>query len=111
VNEAEFDQAVEAALDELPEWVLPRLENVAILVEEEDTEEPDILGLYIGVPETIRGHEEPFEPARILIFRRPLLAMTNDPNVLREEIRITVLHEVAHHFGISEERLEELGYG
>jgi len=111
VNEAEFDQAVEAALDELPEWVLPRLENVAILVEEEDTEEPDILGLYIGVPETIRGHEEPFEPARILIFRRPLLTMTNDPKVLSEEIRITVLHEVAHHFGISEERLEELGYG
>ena len=111
MNEAEFDQAVEAALDELPEWVLPHLENVAILVEEEDTDEPDILGLYIGVPETIRGHEEPFEPVRILIFRRPLLAMTKDPKVLREEIRITVLHEVAHHFGISDERLEELGYG
>ncbi len=106
-----FEQAIQDALDELPVWALPFLENVAVLAEEEDALEPDLLGLYVGVPETERGHEEPFEPPRILIFRKPLVAMTRDAAELRAEIRITVLHEIAHHFGISEERLRELGYG
>ena len=107
-----FEQAIQAALDELPDWALPYLENVAILAEEEDPDDPDLLGLYMGVPETERGHEEPIDPPRILIFRLPLVAMCRgDEGRLREEIRITVLHEVAHHFGISDARLDELGWG
>ncbi len=111
MDEADFDQVVEDALDELPEWAADALDNVVVLVEEEDADEPDLLGLYVGVPETERGHEEPFEPTRIIIFRLPLLRLTNDPATLRKEIRITVLHEIGHHFGISDERLDELGYG
>lgn len=107
----EFEQVIADALDELPDWSLPYVETIAILVEEEDADEPDLLGLYVGVPETDRGHEEPFEPTRIIIFRLPLLRLTNDPATLRKEIRITVLHEIGHHFGISDERLDELGYG
>jgi predicted Zn-dependent protease with MMP-like domain len=110
VEADDFERAIEDALDELPEWSIPFLENVAILAAEEDADEPDILGLYIGVPETERGHEEPIEPPRILIFRKPLVAMTSSREELRDEIRITVLHEVAHHFGISDERLDELGW-
>lgn len=112
MDEADFARVIEAALDELPDWALPHLENVAILAEEEDPDDPDLLGLYLGVPETERGHEEPVDPPRILIFRRPIVAMCDgDLAMVREEIRITVLHEVAHHFGISDERLEELGWG
>ena len=107
-----FERAIESALDELPDWALPYLENVAVLAEEEDPDDPDLLGLYLGVPETERGHEEPIDPPRILIFRRPIVAMCDgDEAEVREEIRITVLHEVAHHFGISDERLDELGWG
>lgn len=106
-----FEQAIQDALDELPEWTLPYLENVAVLAAEEDPDDPDLLGLYMGVPETERGHEEPIDPPRILIFRAPLVAMCRDADELREEIRITVIHEVAHHFGIDDARLDELGWG
>jgi predicted Zn-dependent protease with MMP-like domain len=108
----DFERAIQDALDELPEWALPYLENVAVLAEEEDPDDPDLLGLYVGVPETMRGHEEPLDPPRILIFRRPIVAMCRGEEAcVREEIRITVLHEVAHHFGIDDDRLDELGYG
>ena len=111
MNAETFEQAVRDALDELPDWALPYLENVAVLVADDAPGGEDLLGLYEGVPETERGHEEPFDPARITIFRNPLLRMTTDEADLRKEIRITVLHEIAHHFGISEKRLGELGYG
>lgn len=106
-----FEQAIQDALDELPDWTHPYLENVAVLAAEEDPDDPDVLGLYMGVPETERGHEEPIDPPRILIFRKPLVAMCRDADELREEIRITVIHEVAHHFGIDDARLDELGWG
>jgi predicted Zn-dependent protease with MMP-like domain len=109
---AEFEQTIQDALDELPDWTDEFLHNVAILPADEDPDDPDLLGLYMGVPETVRGHEEPLDPPRILIFRKPLVAMCDgDLAMLREEIRITVLHEVAHHFGIDDDRLRELGYG
>ena len=79
--------------------------------EDEDADEPDLLGLYVGVPLVERGHEPPIGPARILVYRKPLLDMCDSPQELRDEIRITVLHEIAHHFGIEDERLDELGYG
>ena len=111
MDPADFEQAVEDALDELPDWAADALDNVVVLVEEEDADDPDLLGLYVGVPLVERGHEPPLGPARVLVFRRPLLEMCESPEELRDEIRITVLHEIAHHFGIDDERLDELGYG
>jgi len=99
----DFEEQVERALDELPPELARRLENVAVVVEDESPEDPELLGLF----------EEPaFLPAKITIYRRPLEAdFGHDPGLLRHEIRVTVLHEVAHYFGIDEERLAELGYG
>ena len=111
MDEADFDQAVEDALDELPEWAAAALDNVVVLVEEEDADEPDLLGLYVGVPLPERDGGPPIGPARILVYRAPLLDMCATPQELREEIRITVLHEIAHHFGVDDDRLDELGYG
>ena len=106
-----FDEHVRAALDELPPALAAALENVAVVVEDEHPDDPDLYGLYEGVPLTERtswdgGHL----PDRITIYRRPLEEEFTDPAELREEIRITVLHELAHYFGIDEDRLDELGY-
>jgi predicted Zn-dependent protease with MMP-like domain len=98
---ARFDDHVRAALDSLPPELAHGLENVAVVVEEEHPDEPDLFGLF---------EEEPYLPAKISIYRRPLEASFPDPRELEEEIRITVLHELAHYFGIDEDRLEELGY-
>ena len=97
-----FEQHVQAALDSLPPHLAGALENVAIVVEEENAEEPDLYGLF---------DEPPYLPARIAIYRRPLVEdFGDDPAALEREIRITVLHELAHYFGIDEDRLDELGY-
>ena len=106
-----FDDQVRAALDELPPNLASALENVAVLVEDENPDEPDLLGLYHGVPLPERGEAAGVLPDTISIYRRPLEESFPDPDDLREEIRITVLHELAHYFGIDEDRLEELGYG
>ena len=106
----EFDQHVRAALDSLPPHLAAALENVAIVVEEENPDDPDLFGLYHGVPLTERGFEAPLQPDTISIYRKPLVADFADPGELRDEIRITVLHELAHFFGIDEDRLDELGY-
>lgn len=110
VDDADFDQVVEDALDELPDWAAEALDNVVVIVEDEDADDPDLLGVYVGIPLTERGHEPPLGPSRILIYRRPLIEMSDSVEELREEIRITVLHEIGHHFGIDEDRLDELGY-
>jgi predicted Zn-dependent protease with MMP-like domain len=86
----------------LPAELQAGLENVAVVVEEIDPEEPDLFGLW---------QSHPYLPDKITIFRRPLVETFPDPAELEEEIRITVLHELAHAFGIDEERLDELGYG
>jgi predicted Zn-dependent protease with MMP-like domain len=106
-----FGDHVRAALDELPPQLADALENVAVIVEDENPEDPDLLGLYQGVPLTERGDTAGLPPDTISIYRKPLEESFPDPDDLREEIRITVLHELAHYFGIDEERLEELGYG
>jgi predicted Zn-dependent protease with MMP-like domain len=99
---AAFEQHVRRALDSLPPKVAATLENVAVVVEEENPEEPDLFGLF-EAPE--------YMPARIAIYRRPLEEdFGDDVEQLEEEIRITVLHELAHYFGIDEDRLDELGY-
>ena len=110
MTDAEFDEHVRAALDALPPQLAAALQNVAVVVEDENADDPDLFGLYDGVPLTERGAEPPLEPDRITIYRRPLTEDFTDPGELRDEIRITVLHELGHYFGIDEERLEELGY-
>ena len=100
---ASFEEHVRRALDSLPPPLAARLENLAVVVEDENPEEPDLFGLF---------EEHEFLPARIAIYRRPLEEeFGDDPARLETEIRVTVLHELAHYFGIEEERLDELGYG
>jgi predicted Zn-dependent protease with MMP-like domain len=96
-----FEQHVQAALDSLPANLAAALENVAIVIEDENAEEPDLLGLF-DQPE--------YMPAKISIYRKPLEEDFPDPAELEEQIRITVLHELAHYFGFEEDRIAELGY-
>jgi predicted Zn-dependent protease with MMP-like domain len=105
-----FDDHVRAALDELPPHLATALTNVAVVVEDENPEDPDLLGVYHGVPLPERGDMAGMPPDTISIYRLPLEESFPDPDDLREEIRITVLHELAHYFGLDEDRLAELGY-
>jgi predicted Zn-dependent protease with MMP-like domain len=106
-----FEEHVERALASLPEELRSAMTNVAIVVEDENAENPDLFGLYQGIPLTERGDYSGVLPDKIAIYRLPLEdEFGADPAVLEEEIRITVLHEIAHHFGIDEERLAELGW-
>jgi len=109
----DFDALVDQALDEIPDEIASLVRNVVVLVEDEPPEgEPDdLLGLYDGVALTERDSSVVQHlPDRIFIFRGPLLDMCEDEADLVEEIRITVVHEVAHHFGIDDARLHDLGY-
>ena len=105
-----FDDHVRAALDSLPPEIARALRNVAVVVEDENAEDPDLFGLYEGVPLTERGDETGSLPDRIAIYRLPLEDEFPDPHDLQREIRITVLHDVGHYFGLDEDRLGELGY-
>jgi predicted Zn-dependent protease with MMP-like domain len=116
----EFNRLVEDGLALIPEEIRVLISNVQIVVEEEPSEElleeldvpPDetLFGLYQGVPLTERSTAYSALPDRIIIFRRPLLEEFDDPLDIRREVARTVIHEVAHHFGISDERLVELGW-
>jgi len=109
----EFDALVDTALDEIPDELARLVRNVVVLVEEEPPEgEPDdLLGLYDGVALTERDSSMlPHLPDRIFLYRGPLLDMCDDEEDLANEVRITVVHEVAHHFGIDDARLHDLGY-
>jgi predicted Zn-dependent protease with MMP-like domain len=105
-----FEDHVRAALDELPPGLASALRNVAVVVEDESPDDPDLFGLYQGVPLPERGDDTGLLPDKISIYRIPLEDCFTDPVELREEIRITVLHELAHYFGLDEDRLAELGY-
>jgi predicted Zn-dependent protease with MMP-like domain len=105
-----FDDVVRAALDTLPPHIAAALRNVAVVVEDANPEDPDLYGLFEGIPLTEGGPGAGDLPNRIAIYRRPLEADFADVNDLREEIRITVLHELGHYFGLDEDRLAELGY-
>lgn len=107
----DFAAAVEAAVDSLPDDLRVRMSNVAIVVEDEPPPGRRLLGLYEGIPLTRRtsGYSGVL-PDRITIFRRPLeRGYGHDPELLRAQVRRVVVHEIAHHFGISDERLLELG--
>ncbi len=105
-----FEQRVERAIASLPPELREAVQNVDISVEDELPEDPDCFGLYEGVPLPERGDWAGAMPDRIRIFRLPLVESFPDPDELEREIRITVLHELAHYFGIDEDRLEDLGY-
>jgi predicted Zn-dependent protease with MMP-like domain len=96
-----FEQHVERALASLPPGLASALRNLAVVVEDENHGDPDLLGLF---------EEQEYLPAKITIYRLPLEESFPEPAELEREIRITVLHELAHYFGIDEDRLEELGY-
>ena len=108
----EFELLVAEALDEIPAELAALIDNCVILVEDYPPPDiPDTLGLYSGTPLTERGEFYTGLPDHILIFRYPILAMSNSRDQVIEEIRITVVHEIAHHFGIDDARLHDLGYG
>ena len=105
----DFDQHVRAALDDLPPEIAVALEDVAVVVEDEHPDEPDLFGWYNGLGP---GRDRTGAlPDRIVIYRRPLERAFPDPEDLEREIRVTVLHEVGHFFGLDEDRIRELGYG
>ncbi len=107
-----FEELVSEALDALPQWVVDRMENVEVIVEERPPRgEPNLLGRYHGIPLTQRGdHYAGVLPDTITLYRRTIQHVAGDDEArLRETVVHTVEHEVAHHFGISDERLRELG--
>ncbi|WP_424511243.1 metallopeptidase family protein [Pseudonocardia endophytica] len=107
-----FDELVSDALDTIPAELTARMDNVVVLVEKRHPEEPELLGLYEGVALTERTHEYGGHlPDRITVYRDAVLEFCSDSDEVVDEVAITVVHEIAHHFGIDEERLHELGWG
>ncbi|MGY0008143.1 metallopeptidase family protein [Micromonospora sp. I033] len=107
-----FEELVGEALDEVPEELLGLMSNVVILVEDDPPPGEDLLGLYEGHALTSRGWDYAgVLPDRILIFRNPILAICDSEDDVVDEVAVTVVHEIAHHFGIDDDRLHALGWG
>jgi len=121
MRRARFRRLVREAVASLPPEILARLENVDIVVETRPTAQDRklagvkpgelLLGLYHGIPQTARGHEgyNLVLPDKISIYQEPIESICRTDDEIREQVRITVLHEIAHHFGIDDDRLRELG--
>jgi predicted Zn-dependent protease with MMP-like domain len=114
----DFEEAVSEALDLIPQELAEKMDNVVVLVEDEPTAEQlsgeeDLLGIYEGTPLTERDSwwAAGSLPDRITIFRGPTLRMCESEEEVVEEVAVTVVHEIAHHFGIDDARLHELGWG
>ena len=113
VDEEQFEELVSRALDQVPTELANLMDNCVVLVEDRPPpEEPqDLLGLYEGIPLTERGEfYSAVLPDRIYVFREPILAICRTFDEVVEEVHITVVHEIAHHFGIDDDRLHDLGY-
>ena len=116
MDRARFEDLVDRALEQLPDWVLDALDNIIVVVEdrpnrEQDPEGEGILGIYEGISLHDRGFEYTMAlPDRIVIFRLPHLSLNLSTSDLEQEVRTTVLHEVAPHLGIDDARLLELGW-
>ncbi len=108
-----FEELVEAAFARIPEELIALLDNVVLFVEDDPPAgDPHLLGLYSGIPQTERGWSYGGAlPDRIFIYRNPTLRICDTEQDVIEEVEITVAHEIAHHFGIDDARLYELGYG
>ena len=112
LDAAEFEQLVIDELDLLPDDMIDGLDNVAFVTEDRPEDGSlDLLGLYDGVALTERGQYGFGElPDRIILYREPLLAVSESLEQLREEVHITLVHEIAHYYGIDDEQLHELGW-
>ena len=107
-----FEGLVADALDQVPPELLALMDNVVVLVEDRNEDEPDLLGLYEGYALTERGWDYGgVLPDRITIFRGPILRICDTDDDVVEEVAVTVVHEIAHHFGIDDDRLHALGWG
>ncbi|MFD9588617.1 metallopeptidase family protein [Streptomyces sp. NPDC059980] len=108
-----FEELVSQALDKIPPELTRVMDNVAVFVEDEPpADDPELLGLYEGTPLTDRGEwYAGVLPDRISIHMGPILRMCETPDEVVHEVAVTVIHEIAHHFGIDDERLHELGWG
>ncbi len=112
VSRRRFEELVSDALDQVPEPLTRLMDNVVVLVEERDAGTPDLLGLYDGVALTERGHDYGgMLPDRITLYRLAILDICETEEDVVEEVVITVVHEIAHHFGIDDARLHDLGWG
>jgi predicted Zn-dependent protease with MMP-like domain len=122
MDRRKFRRLIGEALDTLPGEIRVRMENVTVIVEEEPTEEQmqcagvdplrdTLFGFYEGSPLSERGHDFGMAlPDRIILFYRPLVESFRSPAAIREEIRRTVVHEVAHFLGLDDDEIEDLGY-
>lgn len=116
MDQQQFEIAVRETMERLPGWVHEALENIEVLILDEadealDPRGDDLLGLYVGVPLPERGIDYAGElPDVIYLFREPHLAMGLPPGELREEIAKTLIHEIAHYFGIDDDHLDEIGW-
>lgn len=110
VSPDEFRLLVADALDTLPPQLSGHFSNVVLVVEDDDPSDPDLLGLYEGIALTERDHYSGALPDRISLYRIPLCLLAEDLDDLRAEIRTTVIHEFAHHMGIDDDRLHQLGW-
>lgn len=106
-----FEELVSDALDLLPSQFAAAMDNVVVLVEDHNPEDPSLLGLYDGIALTERDSTYGgVLPDRIVIYREPLLDMCEDEQQVVDEVATTVVHEIAHHFGIDDETLHQLGW-
>ncbi|MBE5470128.1 metallopeptidase family protein [Mycobacteroides abscessus] len=107
-----FEELVSDALDAIPPQLAAAIDNVVVLVQDHHPEDPELLGLYEGVALTERdSFYAGALPDTITIYREPLLEMCSSEQEVVDEVTITVIHEIAHHFGIDDERLHQLGWG
>ncbi len=113
MSRARFEELVGEAIDEVPSELLGLMNNVVILVEDESPDgDAELLGLYEGHALTDRGWDySGVLPDRIFIYRNPILRICDTDDDVVEEVAVTVVHEIAHHFGIDDHRLHELGWG
>jgi predicted Zn-dependent protease with MMP-like domain len=118
MERAEFEALVSEALDSLPEDLMEQMDNVDVVVEDEPPAAElarlprghTLFGLYHGIPLTGRGHYDGALPDKISIYKGPIERYYRRPEAIRDQVRRTVLHEIAHHFGIDDDRLRELGW-
>ncbi|HET7235109.1 MAG TPA: metallopeptidase family protein [Actinomycetota bacterium] len=111
MDRSRFEELVGEALDALPDWVLERMDNVEVIVEDRPPrDDPNLLGRYHGIPITAKSefYSGPVFPDTITLYKRTIERVARDDEALREVVVHTVEHEVAHHFGISDDRLREI---
>ncbi|MDO4258585.1 MAG: metallopeptidase family protein [Actinomycetaceae bacterium] len=108
-----FEELVDSALEQIPDELLAMVDNVAIIVEDNPPHDmpADLLGLYDGIPLTERAEYFGYLPDRIFIYRQPILGICESEDEVAHEVAVTVIHEIAHHFGIEDEQLHQWGWG